>query len=75
MANNNEYPNQVPIAKQERLQPKFATGHRGNSTIGELVVKQERGLGLRATDPGAVMPNQGGRRARIGLPDRFGRGD
>ena len=75
MANNNEYPAQVPVAKQERLQPKFMTGHRGNSTIGELAAKQTYGYGIRTTDPGAVMPNQGGRRGRIGLPDRFGKGD
>jgi hypothetical protein len=76
MANNNEYPNQVPSAKQERLMPRFLKGAPSNGTTNEIAVKGPKGLKVRATGAGAgcVYPDEGGRYGRIGLPDRFKKG-
>jgi hypothetical protein len=70
MANNNEYPNQVPSAKQERLMPRFLKGAPSNGTTNELAVKGPKGARIRATGE-PVYPSEGGRYGRIGLPDRF----
>ena len=76
MPNNNEYPNQVPSAKEERLMPKFLRKRTDNGTPGEMHVPgAPQGLKVRATSSGAgcVYPDERGRWGRIGLPDRFKR--
>ena len=75
MANNNEYPNQVPAAKAERLMPRFLQGAPRDGTTNELAIKGPKGLKVRATGGGAgcVYPSEGGRLGRINMPDRFKR--
>ena len=80
MPNNNEYPNQVPVCREERLQPRFLRRGAGDhGTDNELAVKGAPNFGNRVKATGAghrgVYPDEGGRRGRIGLPGRFGKGD
>jgi len=71
MANNNEYPNQVPSAKEERLMPKF---YQRDGTVGEIVVKGPLGCPVKATSgSNTLFPREGGRLGRINMPERFKR--
>ena len=71
------YRNIIPASKTERLQPKFLRKDFANGTPGNIVAEGPRGLPVRATSKagtvkGAVYPDEGGRRGRIGLPgERF----
>lgn len=66
-----KYFDEIPASKTERLQPRFTRGAVANSTTGELAVKGPRGMPLRQTNTSCVYPDEGGRRGRIGLPQRF----
>jgi len=71
MPNNNEYPNRVPSAKEERLMPKF---YQRDGTVGEIVVKGPMGCPIRRTSASNTLhTKEGGRLSRIDIPDRFKR--
>lgn len=66
-----KYAGEIPASKTERLQPRFLRGHDAQGTPGDLAVKGPKGLPVRETSTGCVYPDEGGRRARIGLSSRF----